>query len=326
MASARTPMVSSAKVVLNSSPPEGWIEPASCCSEPAALATKRVPVLSKGLGNAMFTVAPIELLESVTSGVFKTLRDPTKSAPTVLKSTERPPAAVEIRRPSYSVSLKSPPKPRTVMPSGSPRVPARWIDTPGTRCSEAATFESGNLPMSSEVITSTTPDACRFMSRLRCRDPMRPVTTISSRSSGLELPGGAVCAAAGNAIDSANNPEELASARFSFLLRIWNPLRVVAPMAGSGSHAVVRSAALPGGDGCRSCVRPRCPADTPRVSAGQPPAYTYRAIPILDRVPVASRTRQRAKHMRIDVYPYKSRFHSSNFDHEPAGARRIAPR
>ena len=140
----------------------------------------------------MFTVAPIELLDSVTSGVFITVSEPTKSAPTVLKSTERPPAAVEIRRPSYSVSLKSPPKPRTVMPSGSPRVPARWIDTPGTRCSDAATLESGNLPMSSDVITSTTPVASRLRSRFRCSDPIRPVTTISSRFSGLLV--SALCA------------------------------------------------------------------------------------------------------------------------------------
>ena len=71
------------------------------------------------------TVAPMELEDRVTSGVFITANAPTKSAPTVLKSTERPPAAVEMRRPSYRVSLKSPPKPRTVMPVGSPRVPAR---------------------------------------------------------------------------------------------------------------------------------------------------------------------------------------------------------
>ena len=66
----------------------------------------------------MLTVAPMELLPSVTSGVFSTEMAPTKSEPTVLKSTERPPVAVEIRRPSYSVSLKSPPKPRTVIPCG----------------------------------------------------------------------------------------------------------------------------------------------------------------------------------------------------------------
>src|SRR6188508_1351536 len=103
-----------------------------------------MPGESKGLGNATFTVAPIELLESVTSGVFITVSEPTKSAPTVVKSTDRLPVAVEMRRPSYSVSLKSPPKPRTVMPSGSPRVPERWIETPGTRCSDAATYESGD--------------------------------------------------------------------------------------------------------------------------------------------------------------------------------------
>ena len=133
----------------------------------------------------MLTVAPIELLDSVMSGVFMTCSAPTKSAPTVLKSDRAPAGCrrVEIRRPSYSVSLKSPPKPRTVMPVGSPRVPERWIDTPGTRCSDAATFESGNLPMSSDVITSTTPMASRFMSRLRCSEPLMPVTMTSFSSS-----------------------------------------------------------------------------------------------------------------------------------------------
>jgi hypothetical protein len=69
----------------------------------------------------MLTVAPIELDASDTSGVFMTLSWPMKSTPTVEKSIWRPPVAVEMRRPSYSVVLKSPPKPRTVMPVGSPR-------------------------------------------------------------------------------------------------------------------------------------------------------------------------------------------------------------
>src|SRR3546814_6576513 len=68
------------------------------------------------------------------------------------------------------------------MPCGSPRAPERWIDTPGRRCSDAATFESGNLPISSEEIASTTPAALRLMSRLRCSEPRMPVTTIVSRS------------------------------------------------------------------------------------------------------------------------------------------------
>ena len=37
----------------------------------------------RGLGKRDIHVAPIELLESVTSGVFITVSDPTKSAPTV---------------------------------------------------------------------------------------------------------------------------------------------------------------------------------------------------------------------------------------------------
>jgi len=92
--------------------------------------------------------------------------------------------------------LKSPPKPRTVMPVGSPREPDRWIDTPGRRWSEAATFESGNLPISSAEITSTTPEDSRFRSRLRWSEPRRPTTTMSGSPASTELPCDTSCAVA----------------------------------------------------------------------------------------------------------------------------------
>lgn len=130
----------------------------------------------------MSIVAPIEFAATVTSGVLYTVSAPMKSEPTVLKSIDRPPVAVARRRPSTRVSLKSPPKPRIVTPFASPRTPSRWIETPGRRCSEAATLESGNLPISSDEMTSTTPDASRFASRLRWSEPRMPVTTISSCS------------------------------------------------------------------------------------------------------------------------------------------------
>src|SRR4030095_15974860 len=97
-----TPSVSSAKVLLNSRPPEGCTLPASSCSDADALATKRMLGESNGFGNAMFTVAPIELAPRETSGVLSTVSEPTKSEPTVLKSTERPPAAGELRRPAHN--------------------------------------------------------------------------------------------------------------------------------------------------------------------------------------------------------------------------------
>src|SRR5690349_11958075 len=85
-------------------------------------------------------------------------------------------------------------------------------------------LESGNLPMSSAVITSTTPEASRFMSRFRWREPMSPVTTTSSNSSDFWLPWS--CDAAGKAMDSANKLDALAMACRANFIRMWLPLRV----------------------------------------------------------------------------------------------------
>ena len=92
----------------------------------------------------------------------------------------------------------------------------RWIDTPGIRCSDAATLESGNLPMSSAEIASTTPIDSRLMSRLRWRDMRSPVTTTSSSFSPSPLCGLLVlsCAAAGVVMANANRLDAPASAFF----------------------------------------------------------------------------------------------------------------
>src|SRR5688572_16878857 len=68
--------------------------------------------------------------------------------------------------------------------------------------------------MSSDVMTSTTPDASRFISRLRCSEPRIPVTTISSRFP-WDWVDVACCAAAGMATDNANKVDVLASAAIS---------------------------------------------------------------------------------------------------------------
>ena len=69
--------------------------------------------------------------------------------------------------------------PRTVTLEPSP-LEVRSIDTPEMRCSDSARLVSGNLPMSSATMPSTTP----WASRLRFIDEVRlarmPVTTTVS--------------------------------------------------------------------------------------------------------------------------------------------------
>ena len=74
--------------------------------------------------------------------------------------------------------LKPPPKPRTVTSEPSPFT--RLIDTPEIRCRDSAKLVSGNLPISSAEIASTTPEASRFVSIALSRLPRIPVTTTSS--------------------------------------------------------------------------------------------------------------------------------------------------
>jgi len=73
------------------------------------------------------------------------------------------------------VELETPPMPPKVFP-----VVARLTVTPGTLSMAVARFESGNLPMSSAEIASTTPTDSRLMSRLFCKEARMPVTTTSS--------------------------------------------------------------------------------------------------------------------------------------------------
>ena len=68
------------------------------------------------------------------------------------------------------------------------------IVTPGTRCSESAMFLSGILPMSVEVMTSTTESELRLSSSDFSRDARMPVTVSDSTATGLSGGLGACCA------------------------------------------------------------------------------------------------------------------------------------
>ena len=58
---------------------------------------------------------------------------------------------------------------------------ARLTETPVIRCKDSARLVSGNLPMSSAEIASTTPADSRLISIARSSEPRIPVTTTSSR-------------------------------------------------------------------------------------------------------------------------------------------------
>ena len=88
--------------------------------------------------------------------------------------------------------LFSPPKPRTVTSLPSPL--ERLMDTPVMRCNDSARLVSGNLPMSSAEIASTTPTEFCLMDAASVRLDFRPVTSITSTRSSS----GVCCAIAGN--------------------------------------------------------------------------------------------------------------------------------
>ena len=90
-------------------------------------------------------------------------------------------SAAGIWRPFNVTRLYCGPKPRAVTSAPSPL--RRSIEMPVIRCSDSARLVSGNLPMSSAVIASTTPIASRLMSIEAFKLPRKPVTTTSSSSS-----------------------------------------------------------------------------------------------------------------------------------------------
>ena len=173
----------------------------------------------------MFTVAPIELLDSVTSGVFITVSEPTKSAPTVLKSTERPPAAVEMRRPSYSVSLKSPPKPRTVMPVGlAARAGAldRHARDALQRRRDVGVRKFADV-LGGDHVDHAGRLALQIEVSLQRSDETRDDDFVEVLRD-CWYPALCACTAPGSAIDSANKLDVPPSVCFALFFRIWIPL------------------------------------------------------------------------------------------------------
>ncbi len=97
-------------------------------------------------------------------------------------------SAVDTAWPLSWVRLSVGAVPRIEIRSPSPN--SREMVTPGTRCSDSATFLSGNLPISSAVITSRITSAVRLSWRDCCRDWRMPTTTTSE----LEADGAAAAA------------------------------------------------------------------------------------------------------------------------------------
>ena len=113
---------------------------------------------------------------------------------------------VGIWRPFKSTRLNSGPIPRTVIRCPSPSAPrpaVRSMDTPVMRCSDSARFVSGNLPMSSATIASTTPSDVRFTSAAAVRLRRTPVVTISSMTSSCASAGGIAVALSASATPAA---------------------------------------------------------------------------------------------------------------------------
>ena len=85
-----------------------------------------------------------------------------------------------IWRPFKVTKLKSGPKPRTV--TLLPSLLARSMETPLIRCSDSAKLVSGNLPMSSAEMASTTPDDSCLIDADLLSALLIPVTLMTSRS------------------------------------------------------------------------------------------------------------------------------------------------
>lgn len=99
-----------------------------------------------------------------------------------------------ICRPLSSTMLKSGPTPRTVTREPSPI--ERSIDTPEMRCSDSARLVSGNLPISSAEMPSTTPWPLRLTFMADVRLPRMPRTSMVSRSPASDA--GAFCSEGGS--------------------------------------------------------------------------------------------------------------------------------
>ena len=126
------------------------------------------------------TVAPKPPLGCSPRAVLYTSNAETPSDDKFSKLYERELPVPGICRPFKVIKLKSGPKPRTVISLPSPL--ERLTETPVIRCKDSARFVSGNLPISSAEIASTTPDMDLFKFIERIKLPLIPLTSITSIS------------------------------------------------------------------------------------------------------------------------------------------------
>ena len=162
----------------------------------------RMPGLSSGRAVLMLMVAPMPPVGVLARLVLKTSMPAMASEARLPKSKAReleaPVSAMldaGIWRPLSSTRLKSGPTPRTVTREPSPM--ERSIETPLMRCSDSARLVSGNLPMSSAEMPSTTPCPSRFMLSDDSRLERMPLTmTVCATSGAGGLAAGACCASA----------------------------------------------------------------------------------------------------------------------------------
>ena len=165
------------------------------------------PLKSNGRPVRRSTVAPSEPSSTAASDVLRTSRLLNNSEANTEKSKPRPrlvlplmsdaPVAVTPSMPLMRTRVKPAFRPRTVICLPSPPSP-RVSDTPGTRCSDSARLASGNLAMSSALITSTMPSLARLVFSALFRLARKPVTTTTCSSAllaSLALVGGVVSCA-----------------------------------------------------------------------------------------------------------------------------------
>ncbi len=158
------------------------------------------PLKSNGRELCRSTVAPSEPSSTSADELLRTVIELNSSDAKTLKSKPRerllppelsvPPVVVSASTPLMRTRVKSRPRPRTVMLRPSPA--SRSITTPGMRCSDSARLVSGNLAMSSALITSTMPLSSRFLFSALSSEARKPVTSTVLPAAGA----GAVCACA----------------------------------------------------------------------------------------------------------------------------------
>ena len=140
---------------------------------PLADTEYRRPGLCSGLAVIILTVAPKPPLGFSARAVLYTSIALIPSDARFSRLYERVLPVPGICRPFKVIRLNSGPKPRTVIWLPSPL--ERLTDTPVIRCSDSARLVSGNLPISSAEIASTTPLASRFTSIERIKLPRIPL-------------------------------------------------------------------------------------------------------------------------------------------------------